>query len=131
MLNVLESIMTYPSWKTQVKEIFGSQEIPDVTHHNLEVFRDHLRSNLEDPCFLFITGEEGAHFESVLLLDCEEEVDESEGIIVQVQRTSDDKRFILPLAQMECPAEDAANSQLVDAYCSWFIRSLFQNLWPK
>ncbi|MDZ7759163.1 MAG: hypothetical protein U5L00_02770 [Desulfovermiculus sp.] len=121
--------MSHPSWKTQVQEIFGSQEIPEVTPQNLETFRDHLRSNLEDPCFLFLTSEEGAHFEAVLLVDCLEDVDESDGIFVQVTRTSDDKHFTLPLAQLECPPEDAANHQLVDAYCSWFIRSVFHNLW--
>lgn len=122
--------MSHQSWKTQVQEIFGSREIPKVTSQSLETFREHLRSNLEDPCFLFLTSEEGAHFEAVLLVDCLEEIDESDGIFVQVKRTSDHKHFTLPLAQLECPSEDTANHQLVDAYCSWFIRSVFQNLWP-
>jgi len=122
--------MSHPSWQAQVQEIFGTRDIPEVTSQHLEMFRDHLRSHLEDPCFLFLTSEEGAHFEAVLLVDCLEHVDESEGIFVQVKRTSDHKHFALPLAQLECPPEDPANHLLINAYCSWFIRSVFHNLWP-
>lgn len=117
--------MSQSDWKIYIQEIFDAQEIPGITAQNLEIFRDYLRSNLEHPCYLFIADDDGAGFEALLVEDCLQEVDESEGVYIQVMRTSDNKQYILPLAQMECPAEDEANHKLVDAYCSWFIREIF------
>ena len=121
--------MSHPLWKQHIQEIFGSREVPEVTPKNLETFRDHLRNNVQEPCFLFLSDDDGAHFEAVLLVDCHQDVDQNEGILVTVQRTSDHKEFTLPLVQLECPSEDSLNHRLVEAYSSWFIRSTFQNLW--
>ncbi|MFO7801227.1 MAG: hypothetical protein R6V55_02895 [Desulfovermiculus sp.] len=121
--------MPHPLWKQKVQEIFGSQKVPEVTSNNLKTFRDHLRSNLEEPCYLFISSDDGAQFEAVLLVDYLEDVDHSKGILVTVKRTSDDKAFTVPLAQLECPPEDTDNHSLVEAYSSWFIRSVFQDMW--
>lgn len=117
--------MSQSAWKTYIQKIFGTQEIPGITAQNLEIIRNYLSSNLEHPCYLFIADEDGAGFEALLVEDCLQEVDESEGVYIQVKRTSDHKQYILPLVQMECPAEDEANHQLVDAYCSWFLRGIF------
>ena len=123
--------MTATPWQEQIQHIFNTEKIPELSQQNLLVYRDHLQSSLEHPCFLFAAAEDGAPFEAVLLEALLQEVDEHEGLYAQVKRTSDDRVFTLPLAHLECPQDDPANHDLVDTYCTWFLRSTFGSLWHE
>ena len=55
------------------------------------------------------------------LLSFEEEVDPEEGILVHVQRVSDKKTFLLPLANLEATQQKSPQYQLLDDYAVWFV----------
>lgn len=109
--------------ETRLRRVFGTREAPEVTEDSLALFQEFLRNWLEEPCFVFVAQEDGAPFEALELLEVSEEFDVEQGLLATVRRTSDSKQFELPLAQLECPVEDATNHELIDDYCQWFVRS--------
>jgi hypothetical protein len=46
-----------------------------------------------------------------------------EGIIVKVKRISDNKKFTLPLADLESDDENSTNYQILDDYSVWFVNN--------
>ena len=57
------------------------------------------------------------------MLSFENEPDPNEGILVNVQRISDKKKFILPLDNLEATEKKSKNYQLLDDYSVWFINN--------
>ncbi len=51
----------------------------------------------------------------------EDELYEDEGILVHVKRTTDKKKFTLPLADLEGTDEHSKNTHLLHDYVSWFV----------
>lgn len=127
---------------TRISAIFGG-EIPDVTEKSLEVYLAYLKQNLELPCQL--TGIEDFDWEEFYVIgpgDKREyenlkktkpsysdtfnlssiaEVEEWVGILVDVRRVSDRKKFTLPLAELEAVNKKSKNYQLLDDYSVWFV----------
>ena len=125
--------------------IFGEEdEPPGVEEETLVTYLEYLKKWIEMPClltgiegfdweerFLFGPGSEKeyeklkkenpSHTDTFELIALEEEVDEDYGIIVQVKRTSDGKRFELPLADLEAKDEKSRNHELLDDYSVWFV----------
>ena len=58
------------------------------------------------------------------LLRFEDVISEESGILVEVQRIADQKKFTLPLADLEANDENSPNSQLLEDYAVWFINYL-------
>ena len=50
-----------------------------------------------------------------------EKFSEVDGLLVEVQRVSDQKTFILPLADLEVTDENSPNYELVEDYLMWFL----------
>jgi len=49
--------------------------------------------------------------------------DECDGIFVYVQRISDKKKFVLPLADLKATDRKSKNYQLLDDYSVWFVNN--------
>ena len=57
------------------------------------------------------------------LIDFEDEVDEFYGVMVNVKRLSDRKKFELPLADLEATDKKSDDYQLLDDYSVWFVNN--------
>ena len=129
----------------RISSIFGG-EIPDVTEESLSTYLTYLKEHLELPCEL--TGIEDFDWEEYYvlgpgdqkeyerlkktrpsytdkydLLSLSDEVDGWVGILVNVKRVSDKKKFTLPLAELEATDERSKNYQLLDDYSVWFVNN--------
>ena len=49
--------------------------------------------------------------------------DEYDGIFVHVQRISDERKFVLPLADLKSTDRKSKNYQLLDDYSVWFVNN--------
>lgn len=120
-------------------------EVPSVKTETLAIYRSYLEKNLEFPCL--VTGKEDFHWEEYYiigpgskkehqrlrktkpsyldtyeLLGFENRVqDEFYGLLVNVKRTSDKKKFDLPLSDLKATSKETENSQLLDDYSFWFV----------
>ena len=54
------------------------------------------------------------------LLDFDDHVSEA-GIVVNVKRVSDKRKFVIPLADLEAENEKSENCQLLNDYVVWFV----------
>ena len=127
----------------RISAIFGG-EIPDVTEESLETYRAYLQEHLELPCQL--TGIEDFDWEEYYVIgpgdqkeyenlkktrasyrdkfkmvSFEDLIDEGAGILVEVRRVSDRRKFTLPLAELEATEKKSKNYQLLDDYSVWFV----------
>jgi hypothetical protein len=127
----------------RIARVLGIKNVPDVNKRTLRRYRDYLQANLEFPCLL--TGIEDFPWEEryvfgfgskaeyerlkktqpsytdtfeLLGLD---EMNEDYGILADVKRVSDKKKFTLPLADLEATDEKSRNYQLLDDYSVWFV----------
>ena len=57
------------------------------------------------------------------LISFESDLDENNGILVKVDRLSDKKKFLLPLADLKSTDEESKNYQLLDDYSVWFVNN--------
>ena len=120
-------------------------EVLSVNTKTLATFRNYLEQNLTLPCS--VTGIEDFHWEEYYIigpgsrkeherlrktkpsyldtyefLGFEDRVqNEFDGLLVNVKRTSDQKKFRLPLADLKATSENTKNYQLLDDYSVWFV----------
>lgn len=127
----------------RISAILGTKNL-DVTEAKLKKYQRYLKENLEFPVRL--TGSEDFDWEEYYvfgpgnqkeyeqlkktrpsytdtfnLLSFEEEIEEWTGILVKVERTSDRKRFALPLADLKAIDKKSKNHELLDDYSVWFV----------
>ncbi len=125
----------------------NDEEDADVNDENLDTYFDYLEENLEMPCLLTGIEDMGcfgweeyytlgpgskreheklkkqypSYTDEYELLSFSDEFDEEEGIHVHVRRTSDKKKFTLPLADLEGVGKNQKNVQLLHDYAVWFV----------
>ena len=128
----------------RVMAILGTRHL-DVTKPNLKTYIKYLKHHIEFPCLL--TGIEDFDWEEFYvlgrgrqkqyeelkktrpsytdefnLISIEDKVEnENEGIVVEVERVSDEKRFRLPLAELEVTEKKTRNYELLDDYAVWIV----------
>lgn len=125
--------------------VFGG-EIPDVTEESLETYLTYLKEHIELPCELtgiedfdweeyYVIGPgdqkeyerlkktKPSHTDKYDMLSLATEVDGWVGILVNLKRVSDKKRFTLPLAELKATDEKSKNYQLLDDYSVWFVNN--------
>ncbi|MFZ1201271.1 MAG: calcium-binding protein, partial [Desulfobacterales bacterium] len=61
--------------------------------------------------------------DSFKLISFENDLDENNGILVEVERLSDKKKFILPLADLKSTDKYSKNYQLLDDFSVWFVNN--------
>lgn len=127
----------------RIREILGAASLK-VTEQNLEKYLSHLKAHLTLPCqltgiedfpweerYVFGYGSQQEYAElkktrasyrdKFELLSFEERPYAHDGILVQVRRISDGRRFKLPLADLEATSKKSPNYQLLDDYAVWFV----------
>jgi hypothetical protein len=131
----------------RLADIFGAQTVPKVTEETLAIYLDYLTQHLELPCQLtgiesrgcfaweeaYIFGrrrpkeyaqrkqQQPSHTDTYAWLHFEDAYDPYDGLAVKVQRVSDNKRFVLPLASLKATEKPSNNDQLLDDYVVWFV----------
>ena len=126
--------------------ILGTKKL-DVTRKTLSTYLKYLKKHVEIPCQL--TGIEDFEWEEAYafgfgskreyqelkktqpsyidkfnLIDFIDDIDdEYDGIFVNVQRLSDKKQFVLPLADLKSTDKKSKNYQLLDDYSVWFVNN--------
>lgn len=128
----------------EISSILGTKFI-GVNDRNLKQYLVYLKKQIKHPCYLTATEEFGweekyidgraskkqyeklkktnpSHLDIFKLIGFVDEVDLDEGIQVKVERTSDRRQFIIPLAILETVDEDenSENFELLDYYSYWF-----------
>jgi hypothetical protein len=117
----------------------------DVSKANLKTYLKYIKHQIEFPCLL--TGIEDFDWEEFYvfgpgsqkeykelkktrpsytdkynLISIVDKIEnEEDGIVVEVERVSDKKRFKLPLAELEETNKKTRNYQLLDDYAVWFV----------
>ena len=129
--------------RQRLADIFGTEDVPSVDAGTLKRYLDHLKQHLEFPCQL--TGIEDFPWEEFYVIGPgskkEHErlrktrpsymdtyellsfdvVGSRSGIVVNVQRVSDKKKFVLPLADLEATNKKSKNYELLDDFSTWFV----------
>jgi len=122
------------------------EDLPDVSIEMLETYYQYLARNL--PCGLLLTGQDAVgYFDWEEIFDfgygskneykrlkkykasCYDKfklielknIEPSHGIVVTVSRISDNKKFNIPLADLEVWDQDSNGYVLVDDYVIWFV----------
>ncbi len=130
--------------RQRIASIFEMKDVPSVDIETLERYLDYLKQNLEFPCQLtgiedfpweefYVIGPGSkkeherlrktrpSYMDTYDLLSFDDDVDPNSGIVVNVQRVSDKKKFFLPLADLEATDEKSKNYQLLDDFSVWFV----------
>lgn len=137
----------------RIAKILGIEELEDiedegidVNEETLEKYLKYLKEYVEIPCQLKSGDEFGweeyytfgpgnkneyeklkktrpSYTDKFILLSIEEEIDLDEGIMVNVQRVSDNKKFTLPLENLEPTDKKSKNYQLLDDYSVWYANN--------
>jgi len=136
----------YEKQEKRIIVILGTKKL-DVTRKTLSTYLAYLKNHIEVPCQL--TGIEDFEWEEAYvfgfgskreyeklkktqpsytdkfnLIDFIDDIDdEYDGIFVNVQRLSDKKQFILPLADLKSTDKKSKNYQLLDDYSVWFVNN--------
>ena len=131
----------------RLADIFGTHTVPKVTEETLALYLDYLKQHLEVPCQLtgieslgcfaweasYIFGRrrpkeyaqrkqhQPSYTDTYTFLSFEDAYDPYDGLAVKVQRVSDSKRFVLPLARLKATEKPSNNAQLLDEYVVWFV----------
>jgi hypothetical protein len=136
----------YEKQDRRIVGILGTKKL-DVTRKTLSTYLKYLKNHVEIPCQL--TGIEDFEWEEAYvfgfgskreyeelrktkpsytdkfnLIDFINDIDdEYDGIFVNVQRLSDKKKFVLPLADLKSTDKKSKNYQLLDDYSVWFVNN--------
>jgi len=113
----------------------------------LEIFLDYLKKSLEMPClltgiedlgcfsweeyYIFGPGSERKYTklkdkrpsfrDTYEFLNFEDAYDDNYGLMVNVNRLVDNKRFILPLSDLKATEKTSPNYQPINDYVTWFV----------
>ncbi len=136
----------YEEQEKRIARMLGTKKL-DVTRKTLSTYLKYLKNHVEIPCQL--TGIEDFEWEEPYvfgfrskseyeelkktqpsykdkfnLIRFIDEIDDYyDGIFVHVQRMSDKKKFILPLADLKSADRKSKNYQLLDDYSVWFVNN--------
>jgi len=143
----LQALMgKYEKQEERIIAILGTKKT-DVTRKTLKTYLGYLTNHVELPCQL--TGIEDFEWEERYvfgfgskkeyeklkktqpsykdkfnLVKFVDEIDDYyDGIFVHVQRVSDKRKFVLPLAELKSTDRKSKNYQLLDDYSVWFVNN--------
>jgi hypothetical protein len=131
------------AFEERIQKILGRKKI-ECTQQNLAKYCQSLQTTLQTPCYLtgredflweeeYVFGEGSAktyeqlkkkypsHTDIFKFLKFSQTLSEIDGILVDVERTSDHKKFTLPLADLAATTPDSPNYPIIEDYCIWFI----------
>ncbi len=130
-------------FEQKLEEILGTTNL-EVNPTNLKKYLKYLKQNLTIPCL--VTGMEEFEWEENYtmglgskkeyqklkktqpsytdkfnLLKLDNKLDVEYGILAVLERTTDNRKFTLPLADLETVVEDSINAELLEDYSMWFF----------
>ncbi|MGD1704833.1 hypothetical protein [Dapis sp. BLCC M229] len=130
-------------FEQKLEEIFATTNL-EVNPTNLKKYLKYLKQNLTIPCL--VTGMEEFEWEEHYtmgpgskkeyqklkktqpsytdqfnLLKLDNKLDVEYGILAVLERTTDNRKFTLPLADLETVVEDSINAELLEDYSMWFF----------
>ena len=131
----------------RIKQVFNAAEIPEVNDSTLKIWLDYLEQNLQLPCLLegiesigyfgweerfqFGYGSEVEHKrlrrkygslqDTFELKVFNGKIEPDWDILVTVRRIGDNKRFTIPLSELEAVDKQSANATLLNDYTVWFV----------
>ncbi|MGD1711788.1 hypothetical protein [Dapis sp. BLCC M172] len=130
-------------FEQKLEEILGTTNL-EVNLTNLKKYLKYLKQNLTIPCL--VTGMEEFEWEEHYtmgpgskkeyqklkktqpsytdqfnLLKLDNILDVEYGIFAVLERTTDNRKFTLPLADLETVVEDSINGELLEDYSMWFF----------
>ncbi len=129
----------------RIEQILGRFDM-DVSEESSLKYMHYLKQNIEFPCqltgiedfpweeyYVFGPGskkeyeklkkKQPSYTDTFNLISFENDLDENNGILVKVDRLSDKKKFLLPLADLKSTDEESKNYQLLDDYSVWFVNN--------
>lgn len=130
-------------FENRIEQILGTTII-EVEESNLNRYLKYLKKNIKKPCYLtgteeflweedYLFGEgsqkkyeklkktQPSYTDVFTLVKFSETLSEVDGLLVEVQRVSDKRTFVLPLADLEVTDENTSNYQLIEDYLMWFL----------
>ena len=133
-------------FEEKMEKILGTDDL-EVTPKTLNRYLKYLKAQIKLPCYLtgteeFLWEEEylygsgsskdyeklkktnPSYTDIFLLGKFQEKTDEMEGIIVDVKRVSDNRKFTIPLAELKASDEESPNYSLIEDYLTWFVNYL-------
>lgn len=129
----------------RIEKILGRYDM-EVSEEASLKFMDYLQRNIEFPCQLtgiedfpweeyYVMGpgnkkeyeklkrKQPSYTDVFNLISFDDELDENNGILVKVERISDKKKFLLPLADLKSTDEKSKNYELLDDYSVWLVNN--------
>lgn len=140
----------FDAQEARLSQVFnGAEEIPVVNEDTLQIYFDYIKTHLQLPCRLTgiesigyfgweerfdfgfgskaeyarLRKERGSYHDEYELEQFEAaiEVDWDIDIVVNVKRTGDDKRFSIPLSELEAVDHTSDNYILLNDYTVWMV----------
>lgn len=130
----------------RIKQVFGTDEIPDVSESTIKIYCEYIKKNLICPCLLtgiesmgFFAWEERFEFgygskdeykqtrqeegsyQDIYELKEFDAVAQEWDIEVNVQRIPHHKKFTIPLSELQSTDETSPNYQLLNDYSVWRV----------
>lgn len=129
-------------FEPKVYAILGNQNL-EVNLRNQKKYLSYLKQAIQKPClltgnqefaweeyYIFGDGTQKQHekqrktkasfMDEFTLIGFSPNISKSDGIMVEVERVSDRKKFMLPLWQLEEVEPTTKNSELINNYVTWF-----------
>ena len=124
--------------------IFGMDEVPDVNDETLRTYLRYIKDNIDSACE--ITGIEDFNWEEYYIIGpgskkkhdklrktrpsfldtykiigFVDEPNQDYGILINLRRVSDRKKFTLPLADLKTTDKNEPGYQILDDFSVWFV----------
>jgi hypothetical protein len=139
-----EVMSDFDEQKIRIFRVLGENKVPKVNGRTLRIYLAYLMKNLEFPCHLtgiedfsweerYVFGygskteyeklkkTQPSYTDTFEFLGFDDEIEENYGILVNVKRVSDKRKFTLPLADLKSTDEQSKNYQLLDDFSVWFV----------
>jgi hypothetical protein len=135
--------------ENRIKQVFGAAEVPSVRADTLQTYCSYLKQNLEVPCLLTgiesigyfgweerfefgygskaeyerLRKERGSYHDQYTLEEFEAAIEDGWNIdiVVKVKRTTDGKRFTIPLSELEVVDKASDNYVRLNDYTVWMV----------
>ncbi len=128
----------------RIASILNAEDVPEVNDTTLKIYLQYIKENVDPACEL--TGIEDFDWEEYYILGPGDKKEHEElrktnpsymdrfkmlslyndpdgeyGILVNLRRISDNKKFTLPLADLQATAKNTMSYQILDDYSVWFV----------
>lgn len=128
----------------RIASIFSSKDVPEVNGTTIKIYLQYIKNNLDLSCevtgiedfdweeyYILGSGDNKEHEElrktnpsymdRFKILSLYNDPDYEHGLLVNLRRISDNKKFTLPLADLQATEKNTMSYQILDDYSVWFV----------